>query len=202
MEDENRKILNDERSSLDGQFLVAMPAMQDERFARSVIYLCAHSGEGAMGLIINRAQSLRFPELLAQLGVIEETEEIRLPESARTMMVRHGGPVDQSRGFVVHSDDYVSESSMPVDESVVLTATVDILRAISEGAGPVKSFMTLGYSGWGPGQLEQEIADNGWLTCKADPDLLFDSDIDGKYDRVLSTLGIEVVHLSGVAGRA
>ncbi len=198
---ENQQI-GSQRSSLDGQFLIAMPGMMDERFTRSVIYLCAHSEEGAMGLIINRVQQIAFPELLIQLGVIDEKEQIRLPEKARKLLVRDGGPVDQGRGFVVHSDDYVSDSSMPVDDSIVLTATIDILRAMSDGSGPAKAFMALGYSGWGPGQLEQEIAENGWLTCRADSDLLFDADIDRKYDRVLSTLGVDPVHLSTTAGRA
>ncbi|MEZ5810755.1 MAG: YqgE/AlgH family protein [Rhizobiaceae bacterium] len=193
---------NDRRSSLDGQFLVAMPGMLDERFARSVIYLCAHSDEGAMGLIINRAQQIGFPELLVQLDIIEAKDEIRLPESARSLVVRSGGPVDQGRGFVIHSDDYVTDSSMPVDDSIVMTATIDILRAISNGRGPARAFMALGYSGWGPGQLEAEIADNGWLTCPADRDLLFDADIDRKYDRVLFNLGIDPLHLSAEAGRA
>lgn len=193
---------NDRRGSLDGQFLIAMPGMLDERFTRAVIYLCAHSDEGAMGLIINRVQQIRFPELLVQLGIIEEQEESGLSESVRSILVRDGGPVDQGRGFVVHSDDYVTESSMPVDEKVVLTATVDILRAISDGKGPAKAFMALGYSGWGPGQLEAEIADNGWLTCWADDELLFDTDIDNKYDRVLSLLGIDPIHLSVESGRA
>lgn len=189
-------------SSLDGQFLLAMPGMLDDRFARAVIYLCAHSDEGAMGIIINRIQQIRFPELLVQLGIIDEKDQIRLPNDVQSILVRDGGPVDQGRGFVVHSDDYVTESSMPVDESVLMTATVDILRAMSDGNGPQKAFMALGYSGWGPGQLESEIADNGWLTCAADSELLFDADIDNKYDRVLSTLGIDPIHLSVEAGRA
>lgn len=202
MEIGNHQGGNDRRSSLDGQFLVAMPGMLDERFSRSVIYLCAHSDEGAMGLIINRAQQIGFPELLVQLGIIDAKEEIRLPESARSLVVRSGGPVDQGRGFVIHSDDYVTESSMPVDDSIVMTATIDILRAISNGRGPAQAFMALGYSGWGPGQLEAEIAENGWLTCPADRDLLFDADIDRKYDRVLFNLGIDPLHLSAESGRA
>ncbi len=202
MENRGFHDLGDGRSSLDGQFLVAMPGMPDERFARSVIYLCAHSEEGAMGLIINRAQEIRFPELLVRLGIIDAKDEIRLPEKARSLVVRSGGPVDQGRGFVIHSDDFVTESSMPVDESIVLTATIDILRAISDGSGPDRAFVALGYSGWGPGQLEAEIAGNGWLTCAVDPDLLFDADIEGKYERVLSSLGINALHLSSFSGRA
>jgi putative transcriptional regulator len=188
--------------TLDGQFLVAMPGMMDERFNRAVIYICAHGAEGAMGLMINRSRQIRFPELLVQLGIIRESEVIRLPENAQRLTVRSGGPVDPSRGFVVHSDDYVAETSMPVDEHILLTATIDILRAISEGGGPRQAFMALGYSGWGPGQLEAEIADNGWLTARADPEILFDRDLDRLYERVLARLGIDPAHLSSEAGHA
>ena len=187
---------------LDDQFLVAMPGMLDERFARSVIYLCAHSAEGAMGLIINQAQDMRFPDLLVQLGIIGEAEAIRLPPATRDFLIRHGGPVDRSRGFVLHSDDYMAESSMPVSEEVCLTATVDILRAISLGKGPRRALMALGYAGWGAGQLENEIAQNGWLTCPASVDLLFDSDIERKYDRILASIGIDLARLSQSAGHA
>ena len=188
---------------LDDQFLIAMPGMKDERFARSVIYICAHSDEGAMGLIINRVQQqMLFPDLLVQLGILDEQQAIRLPANARDLVVRHGGPVDRSRGFVLHSDDYMVESSMPVSEEICLTATVDILRAISTGTGPQHALMALGYSGWGAGQLEHEIAENGWLTCPANIDLLFDPDIDRKYDRILASIGINPAHLSIDAGHA
>ncbi|HHZ08857.1 MAG TPA: YqgE/AlgH family protein [Rhizobiales bacterium] len=187
---------------LSDQFLIAMPGMKDDRFARSVIYMCAHSPEGAMGLIINQPQPMRFPDLLVQLGIVDEQEAIRLPATARDFPIRNGGPVDRSRGFVLHSDDYTVESSMPISDEVCLTATIDILRAISTGRGPRRALMALGYAGWAAGQLEQEIADNGWLTCAADPDLLFDGDLDRKYDRVLATLGIDLAHLSHSAGHA
>lgn len=187
---------------LDNQFLVAMPGMNDDRFARSVIYLCAHSEEGAMGLIINQPQQLLFPDLLVQLGLLEEQEAIRLPPPTRDIVVRHGGPVDRSRGFVLHTDDYMVESSMPVAEDICLTATVDILRAMSSGKGPRHALMALGYSGWGAGQLETEIAQNGWITCPATADLVFDPDIDHKYDRVLASIGIDPVFLSAAAGHA
>ncbi len=187
---------------LDDQFLIAMPGMKDERFERAVIYICAHSEDGAMGLIINQVQQLQFSDLLVQLGVLNEKQAIRLPAKARDLIVRHGGPVDRSRGFVLHSDDYMVESSMPVSDEVCLTATVDILRAISMGSGPEHALMALGYSGWGAGQLEHEIAENGWLTCPASIDLLFDPDIERKYDRILATLGINPTHLSSQAGHA
>ena len=187
---------------LDDQFLIAMPGMKDERFTRSVIYVCAHNDEGAMGLIINQAQQMLFPDLLVQLGIMNEQEAIRLPPKARDFVVRNGGPVDRSRGFVLHSGDYRVESSLLVSNDVCLTATVDILRAISNGRGPRHALMALGYSGWGAGQLENEIAENGWLTCPANPELLFDPDIERKYDRILATLGIDLAHLSQIAGHA
>ncbi|WP_202330057.1 YqgE/AlgH family protein [Mesorhizobium sp. L-8-3] len=190
------------RGFLDDQFLIAMPGMKDDRFARSVIYVCAHSEEGAMGLIINQVQQMRFPDLLVQLGIMDEQEAIRLPSKTRDFMIRNGGPVDRSRGFVLHSDDYTVESSMPVSEDVCLTATVDILRAISAGRGPRHALMALGYAGWGAGQLESEIADNGWLTCPANIDLLFDTDIERKYDRILASIGIDPTRLSHSAGHA
>ncbi len=187
---------------LDHQFLVAMPGMQDERFARSVIYMCAHSEEGAMGIIINQVQELQFPDLMVQLGILDEKQAIRLPSPARDIIIRNGGPVDRSRGFVLHSDDYMVESTMPVSDDICLTATVDILRAISSGRGPRHALMALGYSGWGAGQLEDEIAQNGWLTCPANTELLFDADIDHKYERILASIGINPMHLSSQAGHA
>jgi putative transcriptional regulator len=187
---------------LDNQFLIAMPGMQDDRFARAVIYICAHGDEGAMGIIINQVQQLRFPDLLVQLGILNEQEAIRLPPSTRDFMIRNGGPVDRSRGFVLHTDDYMVESSLPVSESLCLTATLDILRAISSGKGPRNALMALGYSGWGAGQLESEIAENGWLTCPARPELMFDADLGRTYDRVLASIGINTAHLSTVAGHA
>ena len=190
------------RGYLDDQFLIAMPGMKDERFARSVIYICAHSEEGAMGLIINQVQQMLFPDLMVQLGILDEKQAIRLPPGARDLVIRHGGPVDRSRGFVLHSDDYMVESSMPVSEEICLTATVDILRAISAGNGPRHALMALGYSGWGAGQLEHEIAENGWQTCPADMDLLFDPDIERKYDRILASIGVDPAHLSIDAGHA
>jgi putative transcriptional regulator len=190
------------RGFLDDQFLIAMPGMKDDRFARAVSYVCAHSDEGAMGLIINQSQQLMFPDLLVQLGVLDETEAIRLPPPARDFVVRNGGPVDRSRGFVLHTDDYKVESSLPISDDVCLTATVDILRAISLGRGPRKALMMLGYAGWGAGQLESEIAANGWLTCPAQSEILFDSDIDGKYNRVLASMGVHLAHLSQQAGHA
>lgn len=187
---------------LTDHFLVAMPGMRDERFARAVIYMCAHSDEGAMGLILNQVQPLPFSDILVQLGIIGETDAIRLPAPAREFKVRNGGPVDRSRGFVLHSADYRVQSTVPLTGTLSLTATVDILRAIMGGAGPHDALMTLGYSGWGAGQLEGEIAENAWLTFPARGDLLFHPDIDGQYERVLAAFGVNPAFLSASAGHA
>ena len=189
---------------LDGQLLVAMPGMPDERFARSVIYMCAHSNEGAMGIIINRrAQSVNFSELLIQLEVIAPDEAIRLPAQAGSVPVLKGGPVDTGRGFVLHTNDYhIDNSTLPIDGAVSLTATVDILRAIAHGSGPGRAVLALGYAGWSPGQLEEELQQNGWLTCPANSSLIFDTPLELKYDLVFRKLGIDPGYLSAEAGHA
>jgi putative transcriptional regulator len=187
---------------LNDQFLVAMPGMGDDRFARSVIYICAHSDDGAMGFIINQPQPIVFPEILLQLGVLREEEIIKLPEKTRDFPVRNGGPVDRSRGFVIHSDDYMVGSTLPVSEEICLTATVDILRAILAGRGPRNVMMMLGYACWSPGQLESEIAANGWLTCQASENILFGKDFEHTYDRVMASMGIDPSRLSIACGHA
>ena len=191
-----------ERGLLDGHFLIAMPGMADENFARSVVYICAHSSEGAMGFIINRAQRLSFTDVLLHLDMVKDDEDIRLPDSALLVPIQSGGPVETGRGFVLHSDDYTSQSSIPVSDEISLTATLDIIRAISGGHGPRKATMLLGYAGWGPGQLEREISANGWLTCPADERLIFDTALDAKYDQALALLGINPAMLSREAGHA
>jgi putative transcriptional regulator len=192
------------RGYLDGQLLIAMPVMGDPRFERSVIYLCAHSSEGAMGIIVNRpAGSIDFPELLVQLNIINRADEIKLQENAETMKVMRGGPVDTGRGFVLHSSDfYIDNATLPIDDKICLTATVDILKAIAKGTGPKHAILALGYAGWGPGQLENEIQCNGWLHCDADPDLVFGTNIDEKYNRALRKIGIDPGMLSNEAGHA
>jgi putative transcriptional regulator len=191
-------------SYLDGQLLIAMPVMEDERFARSVIYVCAHSSEGAMGIIVNRpAGSIDFPELLMQLDIIEKSDQIKLPESAESMKVLKGGPVETGRGFVLHSSDFfIQDATLPIDDGICLTATVDILRAIANGGGPKHAILALGYAGWAPGQLEDEIQGNGWLHCAADEDLIFGGDVEEKYIRALQKIGIGPGMLSNEAGHA
>lgn len=190
---------------LDGQFLVAMPAMSDKRFARSVIYLCAHSVQGAMGLIVNqRASHITFPELLGQLSIAgDDNGTDGLEPDLVDLDVHVGGPVETGRGFVLHSSDYfAADSTLPIDDGVSLTATVDILKAIASGKGPDRAILALGYAGWRPGQLESEIQANGWLHCPPDIDLLFDRDLDQKYDRAMSKIGIDPSHLVSEAGHA
>jgi len=189
---------------LEGQLLIAMPGMSDDRFARSVIYLCAHSAEGAMGIVINKpAPDLRLTELLVQLEIIDSDDAIRLPAQIERMPVLMGGPVETSRGFVLHSPDYrVEQATMPVDGEICLTATVDILRAIARGRGPRDAMLALGYAGWSAGQLETEIQRNGWLNCPADPEIVFDPESQDKYERALRRIGIDPAMLSATAGHA
>ncbi|HEY8382990.1 MAG TPA: YqgE/AlgH family protein [Microvirga sp.] len=188
---------------LDGQLLVAMPGMADDRFARAVIYVCAHSAEGAMGIVLNRPADLNFPDLLVQLDIVPEMERIRLPHRVGQMQVLMGGPVETSRGFVLHSPDFtIEQSTLPIDDSICLTATIDILRAIARGDGPAQAVLALGYAGWGAGQLETEIQSNGWLTCPADANLVFGPHADARYELALRKIGIEPAMLSMEAGHA
>lgn len=186
----------DSDSSLVGQLLVAMPGMPDPRFAKSVIYVCAHNEEGAMGLVVNQPMnSIDFSGLLEQLDIISSSPD-------QDINVLFGGPVEQGRGFVLHTPDYERGSTLSVNENVSLTATIDILRSIATGAGPSQKLLALGYAGWGPGQLDAEILENGWLNVDADPDILFDENLDAKWVRALDKIGIAPENLSTVAGHA
>ena len=181
---------------LSGQLLVAMPTMGDPRFDRSVIYLCAHSEDGAMGLIVNQPlDDLDFPEILDQLGIESgaDCDEIR---------VHAGGPVETSRGFVLHSDDYQQDGTLVVDQGLALTATTEVLRAIADGAGPSERLMALGYAGWGAGQLDDEIKENAWLVVPATPGLIFSTPDDTKWDQALAVLGLTPEKLSQFHGHA
>jgi len=199
---ESSKTPND--GYLDGQVLVAMPTMQDERFSRSVIYLCAHSSEGAMGIIVNQpASDIRFSDLLVQLDVIPGEGLIELPGHREAVRVLKGGPVETQRGFVLHSADYfIEDSTLPIQGGICLTATLDILKAMATGEGPTDAVLALGYAGWGAGQLENEIQSNGWLHCPADMDLIFGSDTETKYDRAMRKIGIDPGMLSSESGHA
>ena len=189
---------------LDGHFLMAMPSMADKRFARSVVYVCAHSGDGAMGIVINKlADDVSFRDLLVQLDIVQARNEPDLPGGVDRVRVHRGGPVETGRGFVLHSGDFFLENAtLPIAEGVCLTATLEILRAVAEGRGPDEALLALGYAGWAPGQLEAEIQANGWLHSPADGSILFDDDVDSKYDRALAMIGIEPAMLSMEAGHA
>ena len=185
-----------EDSYLTGRLIVAMPNMLDPRFTRTVIYLCAHNEDAAMGLVVNRLiGSITFPDLLEQLG-IENTD------SDKDIRVHFGGPVESGRGFVLHSAEYQQEGTLQVSASMSLTATVDILRDMAAGQGPRRSLLALGYAGWGRGQLDAEIQANSWLHVEVDEGLVFDADLDGKWDRAIHTLGFDPAMLSGDAGHA
>ena len=191
------------RGYLDGQMLIAMPAMTDEPFARSLIYVCAHSSEGAMGIIVNHpAENIKFPDLLVQLDVIPAADLIQLPPKADVKVLK-GGPVETGRGFVLHSADFfIENSTLPIDNGICLTATLDILKAIAQGEGPRSAVLALGYAGWAPGQLENEITENGWLNCDADSDLIFGANVEGKYEQAMRKLGVDLGKLSSEAGHA
>jgi len=192
------------RGFLDGQMLIAMPSMRDERFMRSVIYVCAHSAEGAMGIIVNHpAPDVTFPDLLVKLEVIPAADRIQLPPRAGIVKVLRGGPVETQRGFVLHSADFfIENSTLPIDDGICLTATLDILKAIARGDGPTTAVLALGYAGWAAGQLETEIQANGWLHCAADADLIFGADSGGKYERALNKIGVDLGMLSSESGHA
>lgn len=179
-----------------GQLLIAMPHMGDPRFARSIIYICAHTSDGAMGLVINRQiDSITFSDLLKQLNI--ETADID-----NRIQVMFGGPVEVGRGFVLHTSDYVEKSTLKVDNAVGLTATLDVLKDIAAGSGPRRNLLALGYAGWGPGQLDAEIEANGWLNVAADEDLVFDKNLDTKWKRAMAKLGVDLTKLSGQSGHA
>ena len=192
------------RGYLDGMMLIAMPAMRDERFLRSVIYVCAHSSEGAMGIVVNHpAPNISFSDLLVKLDVIPAADRIQLPTRAGGVKVMRGGPVETERGFVLHSADFfIDNSTLPIDEGICLTATLDILKAIARGKGPESAVLALGYAGWAAGQLENEIQENGWLHCPADPELIFGPDTEGKYGKALRKIGIDPGMLSSESGHA
>lgn len=180
--------------SLQHHLLVAMPQHEDGFFTRSVIYVCAHSAEGAMGIVINQPMpDINFSELLDQL---------HLPESRSEPTVHFGGPVETGRGFVLHSTDFCREDTVRLNDGLSLTGTIDILRAISEGRGPDRAIFALGYAGWGPGQLEAELQANSWLTVPADDDLIFDPDLPHKWEMALARLGVSPVMLSLQGGTA
>ncbi len=183
-------------TSLTGQVLIAMPGLPDPEFAKSVVYLCAHSPEGAMGIIVNRPiNTPSFADLLDQLAVGPTPP-------ARAIALCQGGPVDLSRGFVLHSADWTGDGSLRVDSEVALTTSLDVLTAIATGGGPRAGILALGHANWGPGQLDDEIRQNTWLNAEADASLLFDADHDSKWARAMAKLQVQPGRLSSLSGHA
>ncbi|MFB0923213.1 MAG: YqgE/AlgH family protein [Alphaproteobacteria bacterium] len=179
-----------------GQVLLAMPAMTDPRFERSVIYICAHNEDGAMGIVINKTlNSIDFRDLLEEL-------DIPTDPTTRNITVHFGGPVENQRGFVLHSLDYEHAELLVVEGLVGLSATLDILRDLAQGSGPKHSILALGYAGWGPGQLEAEFQENAWLSVPANETLLFDVPNDDKWERAFNSIGVDLSVLSSSSGRA
>lgn len=183
-------------ASLEGQLLIAMPAMTDPRFERAVIYVCAHNAEGAMGLVVNKLfDEIDFEQLLEQL-------EIEPSAPSVPVNIHFGGPVEAQRGFVLHTAEYVGEGTVVVDDRVALTATLDIVKQLANGTGPRSTLLALGYAGWGPGQLEDEITENAWLHAPFDEGVVFDDQNETKWQRALKSIGVDLSTLSGTAGRA
>ena len=184
------------RDTLTGQLLIAMPAMPDPRFSHSVIYMCMHDERGAMGIIVNQVvDGLEFEKLLEQVGIKDEPPK-------RRIAIHVGGPVETGRGFVLHSSDYGLDSTLDVEGGIRLTQSIEVLKEISRGGGPRRCLLALGYAGWGPGQLEREIKQNGWLNTAADEELIFDAAINDKWRLALAKMGIDPTMLSSSAGRA
>jgi len=194
---ENKEtIVRNESGWLTGQMLVAMPAMLDPRFARTVVYLCSHGPEGAMGLVVNRLYGyMNFRGLLSQLS-------ITLSQGAPDLPVHFGGPVEPARGFVLHSPDYQRDGTMRIGDNISLTATVEILQALADGQGPQRALLALGYAGWGAGQLDAELQTSGWLVVPADEDIIFSPTSETKWDQALTKIGISPMMLSGDIGHA
>ena len=183
---------------LNGQLLLAMPAMQDPRFARSVVYLCMHNAEGAFGLIINRLiESVSFQDLLDHLGV-----RSGLADGVAPPRIHYGGPVEEQRGFVLHSSDCMLPDSVLAGDDIALTGTTEIIRELADGRGPRHHILAIGYAGWGPEQLEHELQDNAWLSVAADPGLVWETDAGSKWEQGMAKIGVDTSLLSSVAGRA
>ena len=194
-----RKIIKNKNiqiMNLTGQLLISMPSLQDERFFKTVIYLCAHSKDGAMGIIINKKIDYDlYPDLLEQLGIDK-------PLDNKKLFVRYGGPVESGRGFILHSDEIIQKESLTIDSGIALTSTAEFFENLSKGKGPKNSIFALGYAGWGAGQLEKEIIANSWMTLSTDSKFLFDEEVNNKWSQAYNLLGIDPNKLSHHSGNA
>ena len=182
--------------NLTGQLLVSMPSLEDERFFKTVIYMCAHSKEGAMGIIINKKIDYDlYPDLLEQLGIDKPLENKKL-------YIRYGGPVESGRGFVLHSDEITRQETLSIDKGIALTSTAEFFEDLSKDRGPKNSILALGYAGWEPGQLEREIRSNSWMTLATDASFIFDEEVSNKWSQAYNLLGFDPYKLSHQSGRA
>ena len=180
------------------QFLLAMPSIADKRFERAVIFLIAHSEDGAFGFVISDPADLEPEDMFRRVGMGDEMHGGR----ARALSVLRGGPVEAARGFVIHSTDYSSAATVRIDEGIALTSTLDVLRAIARGQGPEEAILALGYAAWGPGQLEDELRENAWLTVESEPSHVLRMEAGDRYDGLMSAMGITPGALSTAAGNA
>ncbi len=183
-------------SYLEHQFLIAMPGMEDPNFMRGVTLLCQHNDEGALGITVNRQSEYVLEDVLEQLDLECSDERIA------TMPVYVGGPVHPERGFVLHSDDRSWEATVEVGEGISVTTSRDVLEAIAHGEGPEKFLVALGYAGWEPGQLEEEMRENAWLNVMASAEIIFDLPVDDRWEQAVSRLGIDVATLQPAGGHA
>ena len=182
--------------NLTGQIIVSMPSLEDERFYKTVIYICAHSSEGSMGIIINKKIDYDlYPDLLQQLGIDK-------PLNNKKLFIRYGGPVESGRGFVLHSDDMVRKETLNIDKGVALTSTAEFFDDLSKGKGPKNCILALGYAGWQPGQLESEIMRNSWMSLSVDNSFLFDDEVSRKWSQAYKLIGIDPNSLSLQSGKA
>ena len=182
--------------NLTGQIIVSMPSLEDERFFKTVIYICAHSAEGSMGIIINKKIDYDlYPDLLEQLGIDK-------PLDNKKLFIRYGGPIESGRGFVLHSDDMVRRETLNIDKGIALTSTAEFFDDLSKGKGPKNSILALGYAGWAPGQLESEIIQNSWMSLSVDSSFLFDEKVSQKWSQAYKIIGINPNNLSNQSGRA
>ena len=182
--------------NLTGQIIVSMPSLEDERFYKTVIYMCAHSSEGSMGIIINKKIDYDlYPDLLEQLGIDK-------PLDKKKLFIRYGGPIESGRGFVLHSDDMIRKETLNIDKGVALTSTAEFFDDLSIGKGPKKSILALGYAGWAPGQLESEILQNSWISLPVDTSFLFDDEVSRKWTQAYKIMGVNPNNLSFQSGRA
>ncbi|MEP2943688.1 MAG: YqgE/AlgH family protein [Hyphomicrobiales bacterium] len=197
-------MMNNTITSLKGQILIAMPSMEDSRFHKTVIYICEHTEDGTMGIVLNRAmKDMSFSDILEQVQVLGDKDDMPEPSGAPEITVHRGGPVETGRGFVLHTDDYhIEDSTHRINDKVSLTETLEILKVLARGEGPKKAFFALGYAGWSAGQLESEIQQNSWLNSEATHDLIFNSNPEAKYDAALAHLGIDPALLSTSSGHA